>query len=88
MLSIQNPNRDTEINPTMKLNASNAVRLIVVAKPIDNTAPKIHSSRIKGLLLTISPNGDINSSAPAYPACVKDGTFDISSYGTPKLSDR
>jgi hypothetical protein len=88
MLSIQNPNRNTEINPTMKLNASNAVKLVVVARPIDNTAPKIHNSRIKGLLLTISPNGDISSRAPAYPACVRDGIFDISSYGTPKLSDR
>jgi hypothetical protein len=72
----------------MKLSASNAVKLFVVANPTDNTAPMIHSNRINGLLFTRSPSGEISNKAPAYPACVNDGTFEILSYVTPNVSDK
>lgn len=72
----------------MKLRASKAVRLFVVASPTVNTAPIIHNNKINGLRLTRSPKGEISNRAPAYPACVKEGTFEMLSYVTPNVSDR
>jgi hypothetical protein len=65
------------MKPMIKLSASKAVRLFVTANPILNTAPAMQSKRISGLRFTKSPKGEIRSNAPAYPACVNDGTFDI-----------
>ena len=72
----------------IKLRASKAVRLSVVANPTVNTAPIIHNNKINGLRFTKSPNGEISNKAPAYPACVNEGTFEILSYVTPKVSDK
>ena len=72
----------------MKLRASKAGRLVVVAKPIVKTAPMIHNNKINGRRLTKSPRGETRSNAEAYPACVKDGTFEILSYVTPNVVER
>ena len=76
------------MKPIMKLSASKAVSLFVVANPTLNTAPVIHSNRINGLRFTKSPNGETSKRAPAYPACVNDGTLEILSYVTPNVSDK
>ena len=80
--------RYTETKPMMKLRVSKASRLSVVAKSIVNNAPARHSKRINGRRLTRSPNGEIRSRPPAYPAFVKDETFEILSYDTPNELDK
>lgn len=49
----------------MKLNASNAVKLFVVASPIDINAPDIHSNNTNGRRFTRSPSGEMSSKAVA-----------------------
>ena len=55
----------TEMKPMIKLKASNPSRLVVVANPIENSEPIIHSNKMSGRRLTRSPRGETSSRAPA-----------------------
>ena len=61
------------MNPVMKLKASNAIRLVVVANPIVKMAPIKHNSNTRGRRFTISPKGVMSSKPVAYPLELKTG---------------
>ena len=55
------------MTPMRKLKASNAIKLVVVAKPMVKAAPIIHNSNTRGRRFTISPDGEMRSNPVAYP---------------------
>lgn len=55
-----------DVAPTMNVIASNAIRLLVIARPMLNEPDTVIKERISGLRRIRSPRGDIRNTPTAY----------------------